>query len=128
MRPAELLEKDGFARRLGARLIEASEGSLVIEMDLGADHFDRLGQVASGVIFSLADCAMSLISNQGRAEVAVATHLTRSGPGTGAKALRVGIAAASEGDGRATTWHAAVLADGAPVATFTGTTLAVGGA
>lgn len=124
---AELLDRDRFAALMGARLILADAGRLVVEMEVRPDHRDRAGRLASGVLFSLADCAMSLMSNQNRPEVAVATHLTRSGNGGEAGTLRAEIAPVSgEGD-RATTWRAVVMADGSPIAAFTGTTLAVGG-
>jgi uncharacterized protein (TIGR00369 family) len=112
---------------MGARLVRADAGFLVVEMEVRPDHYDHAGRLASGVLFSLADCAMSLISNQARTEVAVATHLTRSGSGGEARTLRAEIAPVSiEGD-RATTWRALVTADGSTIAAFTGTTLAVGG-
>lgn len=123
----ELLDRDRFAALMGARLVRADAGRLVVEMEVRPDHRDRAGRLASGVLFSLADCAMSLISNQDRPEVAVATHLTRSGSGRESRTLRVEIEPVSgEGD-RATTWRGLVMADGSPIAGFTGTTLAVGG-
>ncbi|MGH8912528.1 MAG: PaaI family thioesterase [Acidimicrobiia bacterium] len=128
MTAADLLESDRFAAALmGVRLVEAAEDRLVVEMDLGPGHFDRSGSVAAGVLFSLADCAMSLMSNRNRQAVAVATHLTRFGDGSGATSLRAEAVVGSPGIGRATTWQASVSADGARIAAFTGTTLAVGG-
>ncbi|HJR92793.1 MAG TPA: hypothetical protein VJ938_10165 [Acidimicrobiia bacterium] len=125
MTARELLGRDGFAALMGVRLVDADEGALAVEIDVTPNHMDGAGRVASGVLFSLADCAMSLISNRDRAEVAVATHLTRSGGAEDAAVLRAEISAMSPGGSRATTWHTVVLADDAPVATFTGTTLAV---
>lgn len=127
MTAAELLENDRFATRMGVRLVEVGERRLIVEMDLGPAHLDRVGRVASGVLFSLADCAMSLVSNQAHRAVAVATHLTRFGDGLGGATLRTEASAASSRDGRATTWQAVVSADGTPIALFVGTTLAVGG-
>ena len=112
---------------MGARLVRADAGRLVVEMAVRPDHRDRAGRLASGVLFSLADCAMSLISNQDRPEVAVATHLTRCGNGGDARTLRAEITPVLGEGERATTWQAVVMADGSPIAAFTGTTLAVGG-
>lgn len=118
----ELLADDPFARRLGVRLIVAEPERVVIEMDLEPHHLDGSGRVASGVIFALADCAMSLISNRTGRAVAVATYLTRSesepGPGT----LRAEISETSR-QGQATTWTADVSVGEISVGTFVGTTL-----
>ena len=121
------MDRDRFAALLGARLVGADAGRLVVEMAVRPHHRDRAGRLASGVLFSLADCAMSLMSNQDRPEVAVATHMTRSGNGREARTLRAEIAPVFDEGDRATTWQAVVMADGSPIASFTGTTLAVGG-
>lgn len=122
---AELLGKDRFATRLGVRLVEAGDVRLVVEMDVHPRHLDRLERVASGVLFSLADCAMSLISNQGRRAVAVATHLTCFGAGPAPATLRAEAVALSPLSGRATTWQVSVMGNGARLTSFVGTTLAV---
>jgi acyl-coenzyme A thioesterase PaaI-like protein len=97
-----------------------------VEMDVGADHLEDGGRVATGTLFSLADCAMSLISNAETTALAVATHLTRSGDAGAASVLRADIRPALPGGDRETTWRATLTADGVEVASFTGTTLRVG--
>lgn len=126
MRVAELLARDRFAVRMGVRLVETEPGRVVVEMDVGADHLENGGRIASGTLFSLADCAMSLISNAETTALAVATHLTRSGDGGGARVLRADIRPALPGGDRETTWRATLTADDVEVASFTGTTLRVG--
>lgn len=126
MRVAELLARDRFAARMGVRLVEAESDRVVVEMDVGADHLEDGGRIASGTLFSLADCAMSLISNAETTALAVATHLTRSGDAGGARVLRADIRPALPAGDRETTWRATLTADDVEVASFTGTTLRVG--
>ena len=123
---AELLAKDRFGQMIGAHLVSASEELVVLEMTLDDRTRDSSGRVAVGAVFSLADCAMSLISNASSRAVAVATHLTPIKGGDEARRLRVEIEPISPPSHRAVTWRAAVSADGDPVAYFTGTTLKVG--
>ena len=119
-----LLERDRFAARLGARLTHVSARAVALEMDLADHHLDSSGRPAAGVIFSLADCAMSLVSNRAATAVAVATHLAYQGGGAGARRLHAEVSAVS-GRGPQRAWHATITADGHPIAAFTGTTLDV---
>lgn len=123
--PHRLLERDRFAARLGARLVVADPDRLVVELELEPAHFDAGGRVSGGVLFSLADCAMSLISNHDRAAVAIATHLTRQGEGRGASVLTAGVRPAGRREGRTVTWLAGLEGDGETLATFVGTTYVV---
>lgn len=125
MRVAELLARDRFAARMGVRLVEAEPERMVVEMDVGADHLEDGGRIASGILFSLADCAMSLISNAETTALAVATHLTRRSDAGGARVLRADVRPALPAGDRETTWRATLTADGVEVASFTGTTLRV---
>lgn len=124
MRVEQLLEGDRFAVLLGARLVEATPTRVVVEMEIAAHHRDASGTVSAGVLFSLADCAMSLISNAEVTAVAVAAHFVR-----GSRAVPGGtVRAVAEpelpvGDDPATTWTVTLSADGTVVASFTGTTL-----
>lgn len=119
----ELLEKDRFAvAALGARLVEAMPDLVVVEMDVAPHHLDESGRVSSGALFSLADCAMSLISNADAAAVAVATHFTRSGEGVTVRNLRAAARPELPVGRGSTTWMVSVVGDGEILATFTGTT------
>lgn len=122
----DLLAADRFAAALGARLVEAETGRVVVEMDVAPHHRDGTGQVSVGALFSLADCALSLISNQEAAAVAVATHFTRSVETVEARVIRAEARPALPVRDRPATWAIIVQADGREVATFTGTTLRVG--
>ncbi len=57
-----LRRNDAFAEALGARLIDDTD-PLVVELIVGEEHLNFLGVVHGGVLFSLADIAMSLASN-----------------------------------------------------------------
>lgn len=121
------MDRDGFAGLMGVRLVQASADRVVVEMDIDpVIHHDSSGQISAGALFSLADCAMSLISNAERTAVAMATHYVGSDRSDGARIVTADIRPRIPPTGRATTWEATVAADGVPIATFTGTTLAVG--
>ncbi len=126
MSAADLLAEDKFAASLGVRLVEDSSDQIVIEMDLGDHHLTVGGEVDSGVVFSLADCAMSLISNRDSTAVAVATHVVMGGNKVGDGVLRACATRVSTPDSRAVTWEVRVMAGDSLVARFTGTTLQVG--
>ncbi|MGA7272067.1 MAG: hypothetical protein WB239_13430 [Acidimicrobiia bacterium] len=127
MGAAELLAKDRFAVSLGVRLVEDAPHRLVVEMELNEEHRAGDGGVDHGVVFSLADCAMSLISNRDSSAVAVATHLTTGVSPPGEGTLRAVATPASFPPSRAVTWQVLVTAGDVLVANFTGTTLRVGG-
>lgn len=123
----DLLAADSFATGLGVRLVEAERDRVVVEMDVEDHHRDASGRLASGVVFSLADCALSFISNAERSAVAVATHLVRRADGRDIDLLTAVIEPVGDGgSGRAVTHRAIVSAGDTVVAVFTGTTLAVG--
>src|SRR5690606_41933262 len=63
MDSARLLASDRFAAALGARLVVDEPDRVVVEMTVSETHLDESGEVSSGALFALADCAMSLISN-----------------------------------------------------------------
>lgn len=123
MQVAELLDADRFAAVLGVRLVEAAPERVVVEMDLEDHHLDSGGRVSTGALFSLADCAMSLISNAGGTAVAVATHFTRSAARVEGPTIRAVARPELPLGGRPTTWQISLLAGDTEVAAFTGTTL-----
>lgn len=126
MSAADLLARDRFAISLGVRLVEDSPDRVEIEMDLESEHLSGNGEVDGGVAFSLADCAMSLISNRDSTALAVATHLIVGGGGRGQGTLRAVAEPVSAPDSRAVSWDVRVRAGDTLVARFTGTTLRVG--
>lgn len=123
----EKLDRDGLAALLGARVTEDAPDRLAVEMDLTPDHFDADGQVVPSVMCALADCAMSLISNRTRTEVAVVAHIRLTRPEVRGGRLRAAIAVVGQIGGTTNDWRAVVSVDEAEVAEFTGSTFAVGG-
>lgn len=127
MTVTELLQADPFAQGLGVRLVDVDVDRVTIAADVTPHHADASGRLSTGVLFALADCALSLISNADRSAVAVATHLTRVAEiPSGVAVLTASIEPVSDPGARAVTYRAMVTAEGALVAQFTGTTLAVG--
>lgn len=122
----ELLARDRFATRMGVRLVEAAPDRVVVEMNVAEHHREADGRLATGALFSLADCAMSLISNADGTALAVATHFTRRGRGDAARVIRAEIRRELPPGEREVTWSAVVSADDEEVGAFTGTTLLVG--
>jgi acyl-CoA thioesterase len=126
MSVAELLARDRFAAAMGVRLVEAGSDRVVVEMDVADHHREADGGVATGALFSLADCAMSLISNADGTALAVATHFTRRARGEAARVVRADIRPVLPSGEREVTWSAVVTADEERVGSFTGTTFRVG--
>lgn len=78
-RAAELLATDPYAQSLGIRMVEVTEETITVEMDVVESHLNFAGTTHGGVVFSVADCAFSLASNvPGGLAVAIDTHLVIS--------------------------------------------------
>jgi acyl-coenzyme A thioesterase PaaI-like protein len=123
-REAELLAADRFATGLGVELVSAAASAVEVAATLGAVHVDAAGRLRPGVAFTIADCAMSLISNARARAFAVSAHLVVTGTvAEGDRLLAVATPVHSE-PGRVT-WHVTVTCGDTPIATFTGTTLEV---
>jgi acyl-CoA thioesterase len=58
-----LYQADRAALDLGVRLREASPGTAVVELTVTDRHLGSLGQLHGGVLFTLADVAMSYAGN-----------------------------------------------------------------
>jgi acyl-CoA thioesterase len=123
-READLLAADRFAGWLGIRLVSAEETRVEVAMTVRPEHVDGSGMIRAGVAFTVADCAMSLISNGRTRAFAVSAHLTGHGAAVPGGTLTAIATPAHHDRGRAT-WLVAVSAGGVTVATFTGTTLEV---
>ena len=59
----ELFSKDRFAAKNGAYIVEISEERCVCRMDITDDHRNALGGIMGGAIFTLADFAFAVASN-----------------------------------------------------------------
>ena len=57
------LVKDRFATANGIALEELNEGSCVCSINIREDHRNALGNIMGGVIFTLADLAFAIITN-----------------------------------------------------------------
>lgn len=81
----ELFRTDPHATHLGARLVDWSLGSAIVECTVAEHHLNFLGVGHGGVVFSVADIAMSVASNSpGRTAVAIhldINYLHRVDPG-----------------------------------------------
>ncbi len=62
---ATMWDNDAAAHHLGARLLAVDAGSALLELTIGPQHLNGLGVGHGGVLFTLADIAMSYGSNAG---------------------------------------------------------------
>ena len=125
-REAELLAADRFARSLGITLVSATDDGVTVEMEVRPEHVTASGGLHPSVAFSVADCAMSLISNAETRAFAVSAHLVTGGSVGLGQRLRATATPAHREPGRVT-WRVSVSNGESVLATFTGTTLEVPG-
>lgn len=123
-REEELLAADRFAGSLGIGLVSASSDRVVVSMEIRPDHVNAAGRLHAAVAFTLADCAMSLISNASARAFAVSAHLVAPGRVTAGQRLQATAVPAHRSDGRVS-WQVAVTSPEGAVASFTGTTIEV---
>lgn len=118
---------DPFASGLGARLLDVEVGRARVELLAQERHCNDLGAVHGGVLFSLADVALSVASNARDGEVAVAItgsiHYLRPG--------RVGDRLVAEAveqhrGGRLGSYEIAIRSGEETIATAIATTLLTG--
>jgi acyl-CoA thioesterase len=74
-RAAELLGDDPYAESLGIRLVAVTDETITVAMVIGEKHHNFVGSTHGGVLFSLADVALSLAGNVPGPAVAIDTHL-----------------------------------------------------
>ncbi len=75
---------DSFSRELGIRLVSSSPGCATLELDITPRHLNGHNTVHGGVIFSLADAAFGVASNNGGVDaVAINTSMTYMKAATG---------------------------------------------
>lgn len=75
MNPTKVTEKDAFAKLLGIKITDVSEGSATSEISINEQHLNGMGMVHGGVIFTLGDMAFAAAANS-RESDAVAINLT----------------------------------------------------
>ena len=72
-----LMQQDRFATEAGIRLLEVSEGYARASMEITPHHFNGVGTVQGGAIFTLADFAFAAAVNS-HGTVAVAINVSIS--------------------------------------------------
>ena len=121
-RVAGLLADDAYATGLGIELVEVTEGEIVVAMDVTEAHTNFLGGGHGGVVFSLADCALSLASNSaGNRALAIDTHLVLTAGSRPGDRLEARIREISRGRTLGTYRADVTGGGGRTVALFTGT-------
>ena len=113
---------DGYAETLGVRLVSDDPALVVVEMVVAEKHLNFHGTTHGGALFSLADCAFSLISNAaGPVAVAIDTHLAISAATQTGDTLRAEATEVRRGRQLATYQVRVTRDDGRLCGLFTGT-------
>lgn len=80
----ETVVKDQFAKLLGLELVKVDIGYAEVRMEIKEEHFNGLGIVQGGAIFTLADFAFAAASNAGgKVTVGINANITYSKPAKG---------------------------------------------
>jgi acyl-CoA thioesterase len=121
-RVAELLAADPYAGKLGVELVSVTDEEIMVALAIRPDHLNFLSVGHGGVIFSLADCAFSLASNQaGDRAVAIDTHLVLTAATKEGDRLQARVREVSRGRTLGTYRAEVTLDDGRVAGLFTGT-------
>ena len=121
-RVSELLARDTYATSLGVEVVEVGSVEIVVALDVTAEHTNFLGMGHGGVVFSLADCALSLASNSKfDTAMAVDAHIAFTAPSRPGDRLTARITEISSSKSLATFRVEVSRGDGRTVAAFTGT-------
>ncbi len=121
-RVAGLLADDAYAKGLGIELVDVTEEEIVVAMRVEESHTNFLGGGHGGMVFSLADCAFSLASNNaGDAAVAIDAHLVLTAASRPGDRLEARVREVSRGRTLGTYRAEVAREDGRTVALFTGT-------
>jgi acyl-CoA thioesterase len=71
-----LFQGDAYVKALGAELLEWDGGRAVVRLAPGPEHFNFVGSIHGGALFSLADAALGVASNSwGRVCVALTVEI-----------------------------------------------------
>jgi len=117
-----LLNADPYSRALGIELVSVTDAEIVVALDVGPDHLNSLDVGHGGMVFSLADCALSLAANAaGDRAVAVDAHLVLTAPSREGDRLEARVTEASRGRTLGTYRVLVTRRDGKTVGLFTGT-------
>jgi acyl-CoA thioesterase len=121
-RIADLLAADPYSGALGVELVSVTDDEIVVGITVLPRHVNFLGVGHGGLVFSLADCAFSLASNNaGDRAVAIDTHLVLTAATKPGDLLRASVVETSRGRTLGTYRVDVSREDGRKVALFTGT-------
>lgn len=121
-RVTRLLADDRYARSLGIELVDVTADEIVVALEVGEDHLNFIGVGHGGMVFSLADCAFSLASNNaGEPAVAIDTHLVLTAASRVGDRLEARVREMSRGRTLGTYQVEVTRGDGRIAALFTGT-------
>lgn len=121
-RVRQLLADDAFARGLGVEIVSVESDEIVLSLKVTPAHTNFLGLGHGGMVFSLADCALSLASNSsGDTALAVDAHIALTAPSRPGNVLTAHVRPISVGQSLATYDVLVARDEGRVVATFTGT-------
>jgi acyl-CoA thioesterase len=117
-----MLAADAYARSLDVELVSVTHEEIVVGLVVGKSHTNFLGVGHGGMVFSLADCAFSLASNNaGDRAVAIDTHLVLTAATRPGDRLTASVSETSRGRTLGTYRVDVTRDDGRTVALFTGT-------
>lgn len=121
-RVTELMSRDAYATSLGVEVVDVQADEMTVAMDVIEEHTNFLSLGHGGMVFSLADCALSLASNsQFEKALAVDAHIALTAPCRVGDRLSARIVEVSASRRLATYRVEVTRRDGRTVATFTGT-------
>ena len=117
-----MLAGDAYSQALGAELVSVTDSEIVVRLDVREDHLNSLDVGHGGMVFSLADFALSLASNAaGDRAVAVATHMAFTASVRLGDRLEAKVTESARGRTMGTYRVDVTRGDGRTVAVFTGT-------
>lgn len=121
-RTEEMLASDGYAKALGVELVAVTSDEIVVGLDVTEAHLNFLEVGHGGMVFSLADCAFSLASNNaGDRAVAIDAHLVLTAATRFRDRLEARVIESSRGRTLGTYRVEVIRQDGRIVGLFTGT-------
>lgn len=107
---------------MGIELVEVTDDEIVVALDVGEGHLNFIGVGHGGMVFSLADCAFSLASNNaGDSAVAIDTHMVLTAASRVGDRLEGRVREMSRGRTLGTYQVEVTRGDGRTAALFTGT-------
>lgn len=117
----EMATSDPYAAHLGAELIDLDPAGVKVALLIEPHHTNFMGLVHGGVVYSLADIGLSLISNAETEAVALDTHLVQAASAKVGDRLIATARPATRSRSVATYQITVQRGDGKTIGLFTGT-------